>query len=176
MKFRGCSTTAARLPMPDTPELFERESDPSEPEQKLNILLVDDRPENLVALQSVLEDLNQNLVKAESGREALRRLLEDEYAVILLDVQMPGMDGFETASLIRARAKNQHTPIVFLTAINKSDTHVTRGYSVGAVDYVFKPFDPEVLRAKVAAFVELARKTGELRREIEQRKQAEEEV
>src|SRR5688572_5745514 len=141
-----------------------------------NILLVDDRPENLVALESVLEDLDQNLIKASSGREALRRLLEDDYAVILLDVQMPEMDGFETAELIRSRPRSQRTPIIFLTAINKGETHVTRGYSVGAVDYVFKPFDPEVLRAKVAAFVELARKTGELRREIEQRKQAEEAV
>jgi signal transduction histidine kinase/DNA-binding response OmpR family regulator len=151
--------------MPDLPQ-----------EEKLNILLVDDRPENLVALESVLGELGQNLVRAESGREALRKLLDMEFAVILLDVQMPEMDGFETAALIRARRRNEHTPIVFLTAINKSVNHVTRGYSVGAVDYVFKPFDPDVLRAKVSAFVDLARKTHELRREIEQRKQAEAEV
>jgi len=147
-----------------------------QPDPKLNILLVDDRLENLVALESVLSDLNQNLVRASSGLEALRHLLHDDFAVVLLDVQMPGMDGFETATLIRSRARNQHTPIVFLTAINKSDTHVTRGYSVGAVDYVFKPFTPEVLKAKVAAFLELARKTHALQEEIDRRKQAEEEV
>src|SRR6185369_14291267 len=148
--------------MPDLPQ-----------EEQLNILLVDDRPENLVALESVLSELGQNLVKASSGREALRRLLEDEFAVILLDVQMPEMDGFETARMIRARDKTQRTPIVFLTAINKSESQVARGYSVGAVDYLFKPRDPEILKAKVAAFVELARKTQELQREIVQRKQAE---
>ncbi|HET6383530.1 MAG TPA: response regulator [Armatimonadota bacterium] len=140
---------------------------------KANILLVDDRVENLVALESVLEDLGQNLVTASSGREALKRLLEMDFAVILLDVQMPGMDGFETATLIRSRQRSRHTPIVFLTAINKTETHVTRGYSVGAVDYLFKPFDTEVLRAKVAAFVELFRKTNELHEEISQREQAE---
>src|SRR5688572_23752765 len=141
-----------------------------------NILLVDDRPENLVALESVLEDLGQNLIKASSGREALRRLLEDDYAVILLDVQMPEMDGFETAELIRSRPRSQRTPIIFLTAINKGETHVTRGYSVGAVDYVFKPFVPEILKAKVMAFVELARKNRDLQEEIAHRKRAEAEV
>ncbi|MFN3653537.1 MAG: response regulator [Armatimonadota bacterium] len=142
-------------------------------DQPVNILMVDDRPENLVALESVLSDLGQNLVKASSGTEALRRLLEDDFAVILLDVQMPGMDGFETARLIRERERSQHTPIVFLTAINKSESHVARGYEVGAVDYVFKPFVPEVLRAKVTAFVDLAKKTKELQLEIEQRRAAE---
>src|SRR5207253_2793626 len=143
------------------------------PDQKVNILLVDDRPENLVALESVLECLGQNMVRAASGREALRRLLEDEFAVILMDVQMPEMDGFETASLIRSREKTQLTPIIFITAINKSDMHVSRGYSVGAVDYVFKPYDPEVLRAKVGAFIELARKRQELQAEVAQRMAAE---
>ena len=148
-------------------------------EDKANILLVDDRQENLVALESVLIDLGHNLVKATSGEEALRHLLRHdarEFAVILLDVQMPGMDGFETAELIRARARTQHTPIVFLTAINKTDRHVTRGYSVGGVDYVFKPYEPEVLKAKVTAFVELWRKTRELEDEVERRSDAEEEV
>jgi two-component sensor histidine kinase len=144
--------------------------------EKANILLVDDRPENLMALEATLSDLGQTLVTAQSGREALKRLLDDDYAVILLDVQMPDMNGFETAALIRAREKTQHTPIVFLTAINKSDVHVTRGYSVGAVDYVFKPFEPEVLKAKVAAFVELSRKTQELKAEVARRKEAEEKV
>jgi signal transduction histidine kinase/DNA-binding response OmpR family regulator len=147
-----------------------------EPEPKVNILLVDDRPENLVALESVLYDLDQNLVRATSGREALKHLLERDFAVILLDVQMPDMDGFETAGLIRARERTQHTPIVFLTAINKSDLHVTRGYSVGGVDYLFKPFAPEVLKAKVTAFVELSKKTKQLEAEVARRAAAEEEV
>jgi CheY-like chemotaxis protein len=147
-----------------------------QPDPKVNILLVDDRPENLVALEAVLSDLGQNLVRAGSGREALKHLLDDDFAVILLDVQMPEMDGFETGALIRTREKSQHTPIVFITAFNKSDTHVSRGYSLGAVDYVFKPFEPEVLRAKVAAFVELAKKTQELQAEILRRTRAEEEV
>jgi signal transduction histidine kinase len=146
------------------------------PDPKVNILLVDDRPENLVALEAVLSDLGQNLVQAGSGREALKQLLDDDFAVILLDVQMPEIDGFETAALIRARTKSEHTPIVFITAFNKSDTHVSRGYSLGAVDYVFKPFEPDVLRAKVAAFVELAKKTQELQAEILGRTRAEEEV
>lgn len=145
-------------------------------DDQVKILLVDDHPENLLALESVLEDLGQELVRATSGIEALKQLLDDDFAVVLLDVQMPGMDGFETASLIRAREKTRHTPIVFLTAINKSDFHVTHGYSVGAVDYLFKPFQPEVLRAKVSSFVELARKTKELKREVLQRQKAEQEV
>jgi CheY-like chemotaxis protein len=118
------------------------------PDPRVNILLVDDRPENLVALEAVLSDLGQNLVKAGSGSEALKRLLHEDYAVILLDVQMPEMDGFETAALIRSRDRSRHTPLIFLTAINKSDTHVSRGYSMGAVDYVFKPFAPETLKSK----------------------------
>jgi signal transduction histidine kinase len=143
---------------------------------RVNILLVDDRPENLVALESVLDELGQNLVRATSGKEALKRLLEDDYAVILLDVQMPEMDGFETASLIRQRERSRDIPIIFLTAINKSDVHVSRGYSVGAIDYVLKPFDPDILRAKVAAFVQLWKKTHELQQEIQRRRAAEKEV
>lgn len=151
---------------------------PAEPqaEQKVNILLVDDRPENLVALESVLGDLGQNLVMARSGRDALKHVLEEDFACILLDVQMPEMNGFETATLIRSRKRSQHTPILFLTAINKSENHVSTGYQVGAVDYVFKPFEPDVLRAKVSAFVELSRKAKELEDEIGRRKQAEEEI
>jgi signal transduction histidine kinase len=143
---------------------------------RASILLVDDRPENLLTLEAVLADLDQHLVKASSGREALKHLLDREFAVILLDVQMPEMDGFQTAALIRSRPKSRHTPIIFLTAINKSESHVFQGYSVGAVDYVFKPFVPEVLRSKVATFVELAKKQEELQAEIEHRKQVEEEV
>ncbi|MEA2460074.1 MAG: hypothetical protein QOH90_251 [Actinomycetota bacterium] len=124
-------------------------------EGRVNILLVDDRPENLLALEAVLEPLNQNLIKAASGEEALKRLLNDDFAVILLDVQMPGLDGFETAELIKAREKTRHIPIIFLTAISKDPHHALRGYSVGAVDYIFKPFDPEVLRSKVGVFIDL---------------------
>src|SRR5689334_3828983 len=108
---------------------------PGEPEDaraaetRVNILLVDDRRENLVALESVLDELGQNLITASSGREALKQLLQEDFAVILLDVQMPEMDGFETATLIRSRERSRYTPIVFLTAINKDDVHVTRGYS-----------------------------------------------
>ncbi len=147
-----------------------------ETEQKMNILLVDDRQENLLALEAVLKDLGQNIVTARSGRDALKHVLEDDFACILLDVQMPEMNGFETATLIRSRKRSQHTPILFLTAINKSETHVTTGYQVGAVDYVFKPFEPEVLKAKVSAFVDLSRKTKALEQEIGRRKQAEGEV
>jgi signal transduction histidine kinase len=145
-------------------------------DQKASILLVDDRPENLLTLEAVLDDLGQNLVRAGSGKEALRYLLEKEFAVILLDVQMPEMDGFQTAELIRSRPRSRHIPIIFLTALNKSESHVFHGYSIGAVDYVFKPFVPEVLRSKVATFVELAKKQEELRAEVDHRKQAEEEV
>ena len=142
---------------------------------KVNILLVDDEPENLVSLEAVLEDLGENLVKAGSGREALRCLLKQDFAVILLDVRMPVMDGFETAMLIRERLRSSYTPIIFLTAENREVTHVSRGYSLGGVDYILKPIEPEILRSKVAVFVELARKTdlvrrqGELLRAIETR-------
>ncbi len=142
-------------------------------EPKVNILIVDDRPENLIALESVLEDLGQNLVRATSGMEALKCVLNQDFAVILMDVQMPGMDGFETATLMRAREKTRHIPIIFLTAINKTANHVFQGYSVGAVDYLFKPYEPDVLRAKVAAFVEMSRNFTRLREEIAQREMAE---
>jgi PAS domain S-box-containing protein len=132
-----------------------------------NVLLVDDRPQNLVALEAILEPLGQNLVRAGSGEQALRRLLEHEFAVILLDVQMPGMDGFETAATIKQRRRTRDVPIIFLTAISKEERHVFQGYEVGAVDYVFKPFDPVVLRSKVAVFIDLWTKTAELRRHEE---------
>src|SRR5438552_135808 len=107
------------------------------------------------------------LVSVTSGEDALRELLRQEFALILLDVQMPGLDGFETASLIKRRARTRNVPIIFVTAISKQREHVFRGYSAGAVDYVFKPFDPKVLRSKVAAFVDLHRKNAELRRQEE---------
>jgi PAS domain S-box-containing protein len=132
---------------------------------KVNILLVDDHVENLVALEALLTDLDQNLIRVESGIDALRLLLHNEFALIILDVDMPIMNGFETAALIREREKSRHTPIIFLTAINKAEQHVFKGYSLGAVDYLTKPFVPEVLRAKVVAFVELHKKTEEVKRQ-----------
>ena len=128
-----------------------------------DILIVDDHAENLLALETVLAPLGQRIARAGSGREALRRCLEREFAVILLDVQMPDLDGFETAALIRERDSSRQTPIIFLTAISKSDAFVFKGYSHGAVDYMFKPFVPDVLRAKVAVFVDLFLKTAQLR-------------
>jgi two-component system, sporulation sensor kinase E len=123
--------------------------------EKVKLLIVDDRKENLLALEAVLTSPNYHLVFAGSGKEALRCLLTDDFAVILLDVRMPGMDGFETAQLIRARKKNEHTPIIFITAIYKSTENILQGYSLGAIDYIFKPFNPETLRMKVEAFVRI---------------------
>jgi PAS domain S-box-containing protein len=138
-----------------------------------NILLVDDRPENLLALEGILEPLGQNLLYAHSGEDALRQLLQHDVAVILLDVQMPELDGFETASLIKQRERTRHIPIIFVTAISKDEQQVFRGYSAGAVDYVFKPFNPDVLRSKVAVFIELHEKSEELRRQAELLKEQE---
>lgn len=137
-------------------------------EPQVNVLLVDDHPENLLALEAVLEGLGQNLVRAYSGEQALRCLLNQDFAVILLDVHMPGMDGFETATLIRNRPRSQHTPIIFLTAYSKSDQHLFKGYSLGAVDYLFKPVDPEILTSKVSVFVDLFKKTEEVKRQATQ--------
>ncbi|GAB2911636.1 response regulator [Streptomyces mayteni] len=131
--------------------------------QKAKILLVDDRPENLLALEAILSALDQTLVRASSGEEALKALLTEDFAVILLDVQMPGMDGFETAAHIKRRERTRDIPIIFLTAINHGPHHTFRGYAAGAVDYISKPFDPWVLRAKVSVFVELHMKNVQLR-------------
>jgi PAS domain S-box-containing protein len=121
----------------------------------VEILLVDDRSENLLALEAILEPLGHRLIRAQSGEEALRALLEHDVAVILLDVQMPGMNGFEVARIVKSRERTKHIPIIFLTAISKEEEYVFTGYSVGAVDYLFKPFQPEILRSKVAALVDL---------------------
>ncbi|MFE4971956.1 response regulator [Kitasatospora sp. NPDC056651] len=131
--------------------------------QKAKILLVDDRPENLLALEAILSALDQTLVRAASGEEALKALLTDDFAVILLDVQMPGMDGFETAAHIKRRERTRDIPIIFLTAINHGPHHTFRGYAAGAVDYISKPFDPWVLRAKVSVFVDLYVKNCQLK-------------
>jgi signal transduction histidine kinase len=129
-----------------------------------SVLLVDDRPENLLALEGVLAPLELRMVRAGSGEEALRALLRETFDLIVLDVQMPGIDGFETARHIRARERTRAVPIVFLTAISREQEHQLQGYDVGAVDYVAKPFDPAVLRAKVRVLVEHSR----LRRTVEQ--------
>ena len=139
---------------------------PSRAQDRVKILLVDDTPENLVSLEAALDGLGQELVLARSGTEALRHLLEDDFAAILLDVKMPDMDGFQTAELIRSRKRSRHTPILFLTGY-KSDEHLFRGYDLGAVDFLFKPIVPEILRSKVGVFVELSRNTALLRRQAE---------
>jgi signal transduction histidine kinase len=147
----------------------ERPRVPASPltDDRVNILLVDDQPANLVALEAMLQGLGQNLIKADSGREALKWLLTHEFAVILLDVKMPEMDGFETATLIRQRDKSRHTPILFLTAADNTQAQAVRGYALGAVDYLIKPVVPEFVRSKVAVFVELAKKTELLKRQAE---------
>ncbi len=127
-----------------------------------NILLVDDHAENLLALKSLLEDLGQNLITAGSGPEALRCLLAMDFALIVLDVQMPEMDGFETAMLIRERLRSRSTPIIFVTAYSPTEEQLFQGYASGAVDYLFKPLNPDVLRAKVLVFIELFNKTQQV--------------
>jgi signal transduction histidine kinase len=129
------------------------------------ILLVDDHEENLLALEAVLNEPRYELVRADSGRAALRAALKHDFAVVLLDVAMPGMDGYETAAMLRERDRSRETPIIFLTANYRSESHMFRGYSVGAVDYMFKPFVPEVLRSKVGIFVELFEKREALKRQ-----------
>jgi signal transduction histidine kinase len=141
----------------------------------VRILLVDDRPENLVALEAILEPLDVGLDRATSGEEALRRLLSSEYACVVLDVQMPGMNGFETARFIKSRERTRHLPIIFLTAISKEDRYVYEGYAAGAVDYIFKPFEPEILRSKVSVFVDLQRKNWQIADQVEQLREAERE-
>jgi len=135
--------------------------------QKINILMVDDSPTNLLALEAILSAPDRNLVRAASGDEALRYLLDTDVAVILLDVFMPGIDGLETAALIRGREKSRDIPIIFLTADSTGNRHIARGYSLGAVDYILKPIDPDILRSKVAVFVELFKKTEEIKRQAE---------
>ena len=141
---------------------------------KADVLLVDDDPKNLMALEALLEPLAQNMITARSGKEALRLVLNHHFAVIVLDVRMPDMDGFETARIIRERERSRHIPIIFLTGVSKEVESAFRGYEVGAVDYLMKPVVPEVLRSKVSVFVELHRKTTALASEIAERKIAEE--
>ncbi|WP_227935635.1 ATP-binding response regulator [Alkalihalobacillus deserti] len=132
-------------------------------EDKVNILIVDDRPENLIALEAVLDSKEYHLIAAKSGEEALKYVLQYEFAVILLDVQMPGLNGFETAELIKQREQSSHIPIIFVTALSKANEHVSAGYLTGAVDYIFKPFNPIILRSKVEAFVQIHKKQIEIK-------------
>ena len=136
-----------------------------EAEEQINILMVDDSPTNLLALQSILNSPDRNLVSAASGDDALRYLLDNEVAVILMDVYMPGLDGLETAELIRGRDRSRDIPIIFLTADSTGGRHLSRGYSLGAVDYIVKPIEPDILRSKVAVFVELFKKTQEVKQQ-----------
>ncbi len=134
--------------------------------RRIKILLVDDSPENLVSLEAALSGLGEELVLARSGKEALRHLLDDDFAAILLDVRMPEMDGFETAELIRRRPRSRQVPILFLTGY-RNEEHLFRGYDLGAVDFLFKPIVPEVLRSKVAVFVELSRSNAKLQEQAD---------
>jgi two-component system sensor histidine kinase/response regulator len=136
---------------------------------QVNILLVDDDPANLLALEATLQKLGQNLVSAGSGKEALRHVLEMDFAVILLDVQMAGMNGIETAAIIRERERSRHIPIIFLTGMVKTNEMMFKGYSAGAVDYLMKPIMPDILRAKVEVFVELALGRCKLQEEVRER-------
>lgn len=166
----GCPVSPDSRPIPSAADLDVKPSElryDSE-QEKVNILLVDDAPGKLMAHASVLEDLGQNVIKACSGREALEQLLKQDFAVILLDVNMPDMDGFETAAMIRQRPRFEHTPILFVTAYNTTDLDRLKGYDMGAADYIFLPVIPGVLKAKVRVFVELARQ----RRIIERQAQA----
>lgn len=129
---------------------------------KINLLLVDDHADNLIAMRAVLEELGENIITVDSGKKALRLLLDHEFAIVLLDVDMPLMDGFEVAEMMRQVKKLQHTPIIFLTAMHQNESHIYKGYSLGAVDYLFKPFEPEILKAKVRFFIDLYRKTAEI--------------
>jgi signal transduction histidine kinase/HPt (histidine-containing phosphotransfer) domain-containing protein len=133
----------------------------------VRVLLVDDTPQNLLALEAILGGLHLDLVRAESGAEALRQVLQDDFAVILLDVLMPGMDGLETARLIRERERSRDTPIILITAAGRDEDLIARGYALGAVDYIVKPIHPAILRSKVAVFVDLFRKTAQVREEEE---------
>jgi signal transduction histidine kinase len=134
----------------------------SETEKKFNILLVDDRPENLITLEGILESPDLNISKAHSGNEALSMMFEIDFALVLLDVQMPGMDGFETAEIMRSTEKTRNIPIIFVTAISTERKHIFKGYEKGAVDYLYKPLDLEILKSKIKAFIEFFKHKQEL--------------
>jgi len=151
--------------------------------EKIKILLVDDRPENLLALENILEDPELDIIKATSGNEALGLMLEHEFALVLLDVQMPEMDGFETAELMRGNERSKQTPIIFVTAINFEQKYVFKGYESGAVDYLFKPIDLYILKSKVKVFIELYKQkksleitTNDLKKTVEELKKANQKI
>jgi signal transduction histidine kinase len=149
--------------------MAENKSKTHSPGEKVCILVVDDRTDKLLAYEVMLAELNQEIVCARSGKEALRHLLQRDFAAILLDVNMPGMDGFETAALIRQRQRCETTPIIFVSAVNDTVNHISRGYSLGAVDYILTPVVPDILRAKVSVFVDLFKKTEQIKRQAEER-------
>ncbi|CAN5555122.1 response regulator [soil metagenome] len=157
---RTTPTGHAVIPVPVSASAASGGGEEAQP--PVEILIVDDRPENLLALEAILEPLGQILVRAGSGDEALRKLLAHDVAMILLDVQMPGINGFETAKLIKSRERTRYIPIIFLTAISKDEEYVFEGYSAGAVDYMAKPFNPDILRSKVSVFVDLHQKQRQL--------------
>ncbi len=144
---------------PPVPLSAQRLIQPQHPNIPAKILIVDDREDKLVALESVLSTLGETIILAKSGRDALREILQHEFAVILMDVFMPSMDGFETAAMIRQRVQCAHTPIIFITSVHNTDDLTARGYSLGAVDYIFSPIVPDVLRTKIGVFLDLYRKT-----------------
>ncbi|WP_233587432.1 ATP-binding protein [Corallococcus sp. CA049B] len=159
--------------------LSHRRTDEAPGAPRARVLLVDDTPANLLALEAILEPLGQQVVSVRSGDEALKALLLDEYACVLMDVQMPGLDGLETARLLRTRERTKHLPILFITALSREAAYVTRGYEYGAVDYLLKPVDPDILRAKVSVFVELYLRGEKLRQqalELAERRRVEEEL
>jgi PAS domain S-box-containing protein len=156
---------------PPRPGSGKNGSHSGEDADKVNILIVDDRPDKLLALEACLGSLQQNIIRAQSGQEALKHLLKEDVAVILMDVSMPGMDGFETATLIRQRPRTEHVPIIFVTSMSDSEKHIFRGYSLGAVDYILSPIVPDVLRTKVSVFVDLYKKAEQIRRQGEQLRQ-----
>ncbi|HET7136415.1 MAG TPA: response regulator, partial [Casimicrobiaceae bacterium] len=137
--------------------------------ERANILVVDDRPDKLFVYKTMLEDLGQNVLTATSGDDALKQVLEHDFALILLDVNMPGLDGLETAALIRGRKKSAHTPIILITADYGDEPRVRKAYSLGAVDYISSPVVPEILRAKVNVFVELRLLAEQAKRQAQER-------
>jgi len=138
----------------------------------VNVLLVDDRPENLLVMETILEDLGEKVICATSAREALKFLLIEDVALILLDVQMPGLNGFEFAELMRERERTQNTPIIFVSANSVDEQYVFKGYALGAVDYLTKPFQPEILKSKVKFFTKLFRQNQEIKRQARLLEQA----
>ena len=151
----------------------EQESPAAEYNPELFVLIVDDTPENLVALEVVLDDVDCTLVTANSGNEALSKLLKQEFALVLLDVQMPGMDGFEVAELMRNNKRTANVPIIFVTANSRDERNMRKGYQSGAVDYLFKPIDPTVLCSKVNFFLQLERQKKRLEHKIQASRESE---